>query len=127
MDTALLKRSDMNRYSPLMTDIRDQYGYGIYVYPKTLTSAHDMLEDYARSRKLFPKNKKTLEDEEDTYRRRTYVIEKDENTGVMYTQDNLITGTKDRLNTSIECRECQKYSHYLSHSEKRLSEVFCVG
>jgi len=43
MGTALLKRSDMSRYSPLMTDIRDQFGYGIYVYPKTLASGHDIL------------------------------------------------------------------------------------
>jgi len=34
MGTALLKRSDMNRYGPLKTHIRDQYSYGIYVYPK---------------------------------------------------------------------------------------------
>jgi len=57
-DTALLKRSDMSRYGPLMTDIRDQYGYGIDVYPKILTASHDLLEDYARIRKLYPKKKK---------------------------------------------------------------------
>ena len=57
MGTALLKRSDMQRYMPLMTDIRDQHGYGIDVYPKTLSSGHDILEDYARSRKLLPEKK----------------------------------------------------------------------
>lgn len=57
--TVLLERSDMIRYSPLMTDIRDQYGYGIDVYSKTLASGHNMLEDYARSRRLCPKKKKT--------------------------------------------------------------------
>jgi len=74
-----------------------------------------MLEDYARSRKLVPKNKKTPEDKEDTYRRRVDVIEKDEDTGVMYTQDNLIVGTNDKLHASIKCRGCQNYGHYLSH------------
>jgi len=113
--TTLLKRFDMNRYGPLITDIRDQYGYGINVYPKTLANAHNILEDYARSRKLFPKNKKTPEDKEDTYRRRVDVIEKDEDTRVMYTQDNLIVGINDRLHASIKRRRCKKYGHYLSH------------
>ena len=31
MGMALVKLSDMSRYGPLMTDIRDQYGYGIDV------------------------------------------------------------------------------------------------
>jgi len=102
MGTASLKRSDMSRYSPLMTDIRDQYGYGIDVYPKTLASAHDMLEDYARSRSFFPKKKKFQGGREETYQRRVDIIEKDEDTGVVYTQDNLIAGTNDRMHTSIK-------------------------
>jgi len=113
--TTLLKRSDMNRYGPLMTDIRDQYSYGIDVYPKMLASAHSMLEDYVRSRKVFPKNKKTPEDEEYMYRRRVDAIKNDEDTGAMYTQDNLIAGTNNRLHASIKCCGCQKYGPYLSH------------
>ena len=58
LGTALLKCSDMSRYGPLMVDIRDQYGYGIDVYPKTPALGHDILEDYAKSRKLSPKKKK---------------------------------------------------------------------
>jgi len=85
------------------------------VYPKTLASAHNILEDYARSRKLFTKNKKIPEDEEDTYRRRVDVIGKDEDTSVRYTQDNLIAGINDRLHASIKRLRCQKYGHYLSH------------
>ena len=43
-----------------MTDIRDQYGFGgLDVYPKTLAAGHDILEDHARSRKLYAKKKKT--------------------------------------------------------------------
>jgi len=64
---------------------------------------------------LFPKNKKTPEDEEDTYRRRLDVTEKDEDTGVMDTQDNLITGTNNRLHASIKCRGFQNYGYYLPH------------
>ena len=52
MGTALIKRSDMTRYRPLLTDIRDQHGYGNGVYPKTLATAHNMLEDFARSRNI---------------------------------------------------------------------------
>ena len=58
MSTSLLKRSDMSIYNPLVTDVRDQYYYGIDVYLKALTSARDMLEDYARIRKLYPKKRK---------------------------------------------------------------------
>ena len=54
MGTALLKRSDMSIYGPLVTDIREQFGYGINVYPKSLTAAYDILEDSARSRILYP-------------------------------------------------------------------------
>jgi len=61
MGTALLKRSDTSRYNPMMTNIRDQFGYGIDVYPKSLAAAHNMLEDYARSRKLYPKRNKLKE------------------------------------------------------------------
>ena len=57
MGTALLKRSQMTRYALLMVDIRDQFGFGSDIYPKTLTAGHDMLEDYARSRNLNPKKK----------------------------------------------------------------------
>jgi len=102
MGTSLLKRSDMSRYSPLMTNIRDQYGYDIYVYTKTLSSVHAMVEDYARSRKLFPKKKNTPGGGEETYRRRVDIIEKDEDTGVIYTQDNLIAGTNNRMHASIK-------------------------
>ena len=48
----------MERYAPLMVNIRDQFSFEIDVYPKTLASGYDMLEGYARSRHLFPKKKK---------------------------------------------------------------------
>lgn len=44
MGVGILKRSDHNRYGPLLTSICDQYGYGMDVYPKTLSAGHDMLE-----------------------------------------------------------------------------------
>merc|ERR1740124_389558 len=56
--TALIKRSDMSRHGPLLVDIRDQFGFGTDVYPKILAAGHDMLEDYARSRILYPKKMK---------------------------------------------------------------------
>ena len=48
----------MARYGPLMVDIRDQHGFGADVYPKTLASGHDMLEDYTRIRNILPVKKK---------------------------------------------------------------------
>jgi len=40
-----------------MISIRDQFGYGIDVYPKPLASGHNMLGDYVRSRRVYPKKK----------------------------------------------------------------------
>ena len=69
MGTALRNLSDMNRYGPLMTDIRDQYDYVINLYPKTLSAGHYMLEDYIRSRQLCSKKKK-LKNSDEQYRNR---------------------------------------------------------
>ena len=55
MATALLKRADQGRCKNFMTNIRDQHGYAIDVYPKILASAHDMLENYVKSRGILPK------------------------------------------------------------------------
>ena len=86
MGTALIKHSDYGRYKDLITDIRDQYGYGIDVYPKTLAAAHDMLEDFARSRQLYPK-KETL-----TMKGR-YTDGGRSVNGMMYSQLELVPGT----------------------------------
>ena len=115
MGTALLKRSDMLRYGPLMTNIRDQHGYGIDVYPKILASAHGMLKDYVRSRKLFPIKKKQktnggkLKDSGNDKEK----IESD--TGVMYSQDDVVPGTNGKVYAQVKCHECQKFGHYKSH------------
>ena len=47
MGVGIIKRADYDRSGPLLTSIRDQYGYGMDVYPKTLVAGHDMLEDYS--------------------------------------------------------------------------------
>ena len=52
MAVGLVKRADQRRYKGMLTDIRDQHGYGHDVYPKTLAAAHNMIEDYTRSRRL---------------------------------------------------------------------------
>ena len=57
MGTSYVKWSDLTRYKHLLMDIRDQHGYGINVYPKSLAADHNMIEDYARSRGLYPKKK----------------------------------------------------------------------
>ena len=91
--TALLKRTDMSRYAPLMVDIRDLYGFGSNVYPKTLAAGHDMLEYYARSRKLYTKKKKPNAPSEkiagDTKKSK-------QDTGVMYSQETLVPGTNGK-------------------------------
>ena len=114
MGTALLKRSGMSRYGPLMTNIRDQFGYGIDVYPKTLASGHDMLEDYARSRRLYSKKKKLNISDERTNREKEKRANEDA-TGAMYAQEEVVPGTNGKDHASIQCHSCQKFGHYLSH------------
>lgn len=92
MGIALLKCSDMNRYGLLMIDIRDQYGYVINVYPKTLASGHDMLEYYVRSRKIYPKKNKVKTSEDKNKDRKP----NDESTGAMYNQEDLTPGTNGK-------------------------------
>ena len=70
--------------------------------------AHDMLEDYARSRKLYPKKKPT------TSRGRFEDGTKDIK-GMMYTQVDLVAGTNGRTYKTIQCHSCKKWGHYASH------------
>lgn len=49
---ALLKRLDEDRYTELKLNIRDQFTFGIYVYPKTLNGAYNLLENHNSSRNL---------------------------------------------------------------------------
>ena len=115
MGTALLKRSDMSRYGPLLVDIRDQHGFGANVYPKTLAAGHDMLEDYARSRNLLPAKKKQKNPLLKTGDADKEEIDKDDDTGVMYTQDTVVPGTNEKSHPGIKCHGCGRYGHYLSH------------
>ena len=111
MGTALLKHSDMNRCGPLMTDIRDHCGYSIAVYPKTLASGHNMLEDYARSRKLYPKENKSKTSEDKNKDRKS----SDESTGDIYNQEKLSPGTNGKMHPATKCHNCEKFGHYTSH------------
>ena len=106
MGTALIKRSDMSRYCPLTTDIRDQFGYGVDVYPKPLASGHDMLEDYARIRRLYPKKKKlkTLDEKAN-----------EGTTGAMYAQEEVVPGTNGKVHATVQCHNCHKFGHYILH------------
>ena len=49
---AFLKRADDDRYTDLKLSIRDQFAFGIDVYPKTLNGAYDLLESYSTSRDI---------------------------------------------------------------------------
>ena len=67
-----------------------------------------MLEDYARSRKLYPKKKTT------TNRGRFKDGTKDIK-GMMYTQVDLVAGTNGRTYKTVQCHSCKKWEHYASH------------
>ena len=52
MAVALLKRADEDRYAELKISVRDQFAFGIDVYPKTLNGAYDLLENHSTSRNI---------------------------------------------------------------------------
>ena len=108
MGVALLKRSDMTRYKPLLTDIRDQHGYGQDVYPKTLAAAHNMLEDYARTRKLAPKKKDGRKTGPGGGKTRNL-------NGQMYNQLEYVAGTNGKIYRSVQCHGCHNWGHYVKH------------
>ena len=112
---ALIKRSDMSRYGPLMTDIRDQYGYVVDVYPKTLVSDHNMLEDYARSRKIYPKKKKTTTNEGIFRDKYPGDNRKGSVPGIIHAHEEIVPGTNVRTCNTVKCHDCSKYGHYSSH------------
>jgi len=82
-----------------MTDIRDQYVYEIDVYPKTLPVAHDILEDYMRKRKLFPTKKKPKNGKGKLKDPKKEDVEKELDTGVIYSQDDIVSGTNKKLHS----------------------------
>ena len=107
MAVGLLKRVNTNMYRDLLTNIRDQHGYGHDVYPKTLAAAHNMLEYYYRSRKLDVKsnlksNKKRVGKE----------------VKGMFNQTELVAGTNGKIYKTVQCRFCQDWGHYQSHCPK---------
>jgi hypothetical protein len=51
MGTAFLKRANGKRYDPFLLSIRDQFAFGINVYPTSLTAAYELLENYTSSRR----------------------------------------------------------------------------
>ena len=57
MAVAFLKRSDDERYAELKLSIRDQFAFGIDVYPKTLNGAYDLRESHGTSRDIHPRSK----------------------------------------------------------------------
>jgi len=115
MGTVLLKRSYTSSHGPLMTDIRDQFGYGIDVYPKNLTPGHTMLEDYAQSRKLYPKKKKAKMPEDKHRDKLKDKKSNEESTGMMHIQEELVPGTSGKTHASIKCHNCEKFGHCASH------------
>ena len=105
----------MTKYGPLITAIRDQHGYGMDVYPKTLASGYDMLENCARNRKLFPTKRKPKINAEKLRDTEKKDVEKESDTGVMYSQDGIVPGTNDKVYSQIKCHGCGEFGNSLSH------------
>ena len=51
MPIGLLKISNTKKYGDLTTSIRDQFDCNIDVYPKTLNSAYELMENHSGNRK----------------------------------------------------------------------------
>ena len=105
MAVGLVKRADQRRYKGMLTDIRDQYGYGHDVYPKTLAAAHNMIEDYTRSRRLNTRGNPKSRDKK--YGKGIK--------GLMFNQTDLVSGTNGKLYKNVQCHGCNKWGHYVSH------------
>ena len=78
------------------------------MYPKTLAAAHNMLEDYHRSRKLDVKIKLK------SNKKRVGKGVKD----MMFNQTELVAGTNGKIYKTVQCRFCQDWGHYQSHCPK---------
>lgn len=116
MGAALIKRSDQGRYRVLLTDIRDQHGYGSDVYPKK-SAAHNMLEDFARSRNLVPRKKSKFP------RRSAYGGkngDKNEIKGMMYNLESFVPGTNGRIFKTIQYCGCRNWGHYVAQCPERV-------
>ena len=49
MGVVFIKRANKMRYMQLLAKIRDQHTFNIYVYPKTLHNAYELLENHSSS------------------------------------------------------------------------------
>ena len=98
MAVGLIKRSDQRRYRPLITDTHDKHGYGHDVYQKTFAVGHNMLEDYAQSKRLYSRGIPKGRDNNNN----TNVG------GMMFTQTELTSGTNDKTYKTVQCHGCKK-------------------
>ena len=115
MGVALLKRADEERYAELKLSIRDQFAFGIDVYPKTLNGAYDLLENHSASRNLQPRRKHTPKDKDED---RNVKGEEEELQGMQFAQggdDEAVAGDDGRLKPWITCHKCNKKGHYSDH------------
>ena len=77
---SLLKRAGDDRYVELKLSIRDQFSFGMNVYPKMLNGAYDLLENHSTRRNLYHKSRaKSGKDGEDTVKSITHSNEEGDN------------------------------------------------
>ena len=46
----LIKRGNQNKFGGLMVKFREQYSFDIDMYPKTLSSAYELMENHSESK-----------------------------------------------------------------------------
>ena len=115
MGVALLKRADDERYAELKLSIRDQFAFGIDVYPKTLNGAYDLLENHSASRNLHPRRKYTPKEKDED---KNVKLEDEELQGMQFAQggdEEVVAGDDGRKKPWITCHKCNKKGHYSDH------------
>ena len=120
MAMGLLKRANKKKFGRLMVNIRDQYAFGMDVYPKTLDAAYELIENHSSSDTKVTDDTTTHQQQTgkgnqggrgSNNRRRS---DRDKVVaGMQYAQEeDMVRGSDGRLKNMITCFTCEKKGHY---------------
>ena len=119
MAIGFLKRANTRKYEILMSNIRDQFAFNIDVYPTTLNSAYELLENHSSVRRSRPPNERINNYAGGRGRgggRGTGRGRGGQNppiTGLQYAQNTeVVPGSDGRCVARITCWKCNKRGHF---------------
>ena len=106
-----LRRSNMQIYTPLMRELRDQFLHGMDIYPRTLDEAFSLLQHHSSGKRKPPRPNMTSNDAV---------------SGMQYAQrgspsrlitpdasdDEAVPGANGQMNPSVTCWSYRRHGHY---------------